>query len=586
MRASANRLDVTLRPGTVRVRRLGNYDLPTHRNALGRYGRRGGGAVVAEETTPPRVGTSRSTELKAHHRRSGSSPAAAQDAARLPCSATYPADCPATRKACVCAPYQGATLDCVFQGCKGWDVILAKRATSVACGDPFPEDGRTLQRLSWACIGIATFAVLLRLAARLATAGRSAERPRTSRGVVNLWWDDALLLATYAVMVVVMVMSEVALRHGFGDGPWVGEPNDLHIQGLLVFIGEPVYFVGAALLKASFLFFFARIFAVGSSMHQRWGLPLGSLRDRWTLTNVLRAAHLANLVVAVTFAFVAFFQCKPLEYFWKGWDGITQGTCINRKAVPLVHASLGILLDLWILMIPLCMLPSLRVSFWTKMGIACMFCVGTLATVVSCLRIPSLAKDIESSYSLTWNQTDVLMWTMIEMTTGVVCACMPGQGALFSRVIRHTRALVGIATSTVGTRTAGSRSRSKGHSRSRPSGGLGGGARGTGAGSAYMSRGTQSSTAGGGGGRGEIVAKTDVTVQEGGVGDGHGEPWGSAVELRSLEAKPGEDGEGAVKTKIWAGPRKRTSSLPDQPRRAAPQVDRSRGGAPLMPEKP
>ncbi|KAL8375646.1 hypothetical protein RB595_006974 [Gaeumannomyces hyphopodioides] len=496
----------------------------------------------------------------------------------LPCSATYPADCPATRKACLCAPYQGATLDCVFQGCKGWDVILAKRATSVACGEPFPEDGHTLRKLSWVCIGIATFAVLLRVAGRLASAGRGGgDRARTARGVVNLWWDDALLLATYALMVVVMAMSEVALSHGFGDGPWVSEPEDLHIQGLLVFIGEPVYFLAAALLKASFLFFFARIFAVGSSTHQRWGLPLGSLRDRWTLTNVLRAAHLANVVVAVTFVFVIFFQCTPLEYFWKGWDGIHQGTCINRKAVPLVHAALGIILDVWILMIPLCMLPSLRVSFWTKMGIASMFCVGTLATIVSCLRIPSLAKDIESSYSLTWNQTDVLMWTMIEMTTGIVCACMPGHGALFSRLIRRARNLFGVVTSTGGgTRTGGSRSQSKS--------GVRGAAR---AGSAYLSRGTQSSTAG----RGEIVAKTDVTVRQGAVGDQHTEPWGSTVELRSLGSKSDEDGdgslqgEGVVETKIWAGPRGRKSSLPDQPRRAASQVDRSRGGTPPMQEK-
>ncbi|EJT68200.1 hypothetical protein GGTG_14221 [Gaeumannomyces tritici R3-111a-1] len=278
-----------------------------------------------KRSPPCWAGTSRSTELKAHRRRSGSSPAVAQDATRVR-------------------------------------------------------------------ISIATFAVLLRVA------GRSAEQARTSRGVVNFWWDDALLLATYAL-----------------------------------------------------------------------------------------------------------FQCKPLEYFWMGWDGIHQGACINRKAVPLVHALLG------------------RYN----------------ATIVSCLRIPSLAKDIENSYSLTWNQTDALMWTMIEMTTGVVCACMPGHGALFSRLIRRTRALFGIATSTAGTRTAGSHSRSKGHSRARSRGGLGGlsgGTRGTGAGSAYMSRGTQSSMAGGGRGRGETVAKTDVTVREGGVGDGHVEPWGSTAAREDVVA--------------------------------------------------
>lgn len=259
---------------------------------------------------------------------------------------------------------------------------MAKRATSAACGDPFPQDGRNLRKLSWACIGVVTVAVLLRVAGRLvASAGRSTGRTTsiaTTRGLAGLWWDDALLLATYALVVAVMAMSEVGLSHGFGDGPWVSGPQDLQLQGLLVFIGEPLYFLATAALKASFLLFFARIFAVGSGSHQRWGLPVGGLRDRWALTGVLRWAHFANVVVAAAFVAVIFLQCQPLSYFWKGWDGIHQGTCINRKAVPLVHAILGIVLDVWILLIPLCMLPSLRVSFRTKMGIGSMFCVGTL----------------------------------------------------------------------------------------------------------------------------------------------------------------------------------------------------------------
>lgn len=232
-----------------------------------------------------------------------------------------------------------------------------------------------------------TLAVLVRFGGRLATAMRSnsmAASSANTRGFRGLWWDDALLFITFIFMVGIMAMSEVALRHGFGDGPWVSGPSDLNLQGLLVFIGEPIYFATSAALKASFLFLFARIFAVGSSgtLQQRWGLPLGGpsspLRDRWTLAGVLLWAHIVNVVVAVTFTLVVCFQCQPLDYFWKGWDGITPGTCINRKAVPLAHGVVSIMLDIWILIIPLCLLPALRVSFWTKIGIASMFCVGTL----------------------------------------------------------------------------------------------------------------------------------------------------------------------------------------------------------------
>ncbi|TLD08279.1 uncharacterized protein PgNI_07214 [Pyricularia grisea] len=456
----------------------------------------------------------------------------------LSCSSTYPADCPATRKACLCAPLSGKTLDCVFTACTGWDVILSRRATSVACDEPFPQDGRILRKVAWACTGVGTLAVLIRFSGRLATAMRSnsmAASMANTRGFRGLWWDDALLFVTFILMVGIMVMSEVALQHGFGDGPWVKAPSDLDLQGLLVFIGEPIYFVTSAALKASFLFLFARIFAVGSggSAQQRWGLPIGGpsspLRDRWTLARVLMWTHIINVIVAVVFILVVCLQCQPLYYFWKGWDGITKGTCINRKAVPLAHGLASILLDIWILIIPLCLLPALRVSFWTKMGIASMFCVGTLTTIVSAIRCVPVSRDINSSYSLTWNQTEVLKWTQVELATGIVCACMPGHGALFARIVRRTKRLFGLNTAT-GTSTGQSNSaglRTFGS---------------TGPKTFYSASVMRNSTAAPGNagsstsglGHQGIEVTTEIAVSK-------EQPWGSTVELRNISSGDSDD---------------------------------------------
>ncbi|TLS27361.1 hypothetical protein PpBr36_04219 [Pyricularia pennisetigena] len=461
----------------------------------------------------------------------------------LACSSTYPPECPATRKACLCAPQSGKTLDCIFGSCTGWDVILSRRATSVACNEPFPQDGRILRKIAWACTGVGAFAVLIRFLGRLATAIRSSSTPASvasTRGFRGLWWDDTLLGLTFILMVGIMAMSEVALRHGFGDGPWVSEPSDLDLQGLLVFIGEPIYFAASASLKASFLFLFARIFAVGSgcTSQQRWGLPLGGpssrLRDRWTLAGVLMWTHVVNVVATVTFILVVCFQCKPLYYFWKGWDGITQGSCINRKAVPLAHGLVSIMLDIWILIIPLCLLPALRVSFWTKIGIASMFCVGTLTTIVSAIRCVPVSRDINSSYSLTWNQTEVLKWTQIELATGIVCACMPGHGAIFARIVRRTKRLFGLSTTT-GARTG----------RSNSDGVLTFGSSGprsfySAAVASAKRTGTtatgkaESSTGGGSDHHQGIEVTTEIAVSK-------EQPWGSTVELRNIGTGASDD---------------------------------------------
>ncbi|KAH8846261.1 hypothetical protein MCOR27_001145 [Pyricularia oryzae] len=457
----------------------------------------------------------------------------------LACSSSYPPDCPATRKACLCAPQTGKTLDCIFSSCTGWDVILSRRATSVACDEPFPQDGRILRKIAWACTGVGTLAVLVRFGGRLATAMRSnsmAASSANTRGFRGLWWDDALLFITFIFMVGIMAMSEVALRHGFGDGPWVSGPSDLNLQGLLVFIGEPIYFATSAALKASFLFLFARIFAVGSSgtLQQRWGLPLGGpsspLRDRWTLAGVLLWAHIVNVVVAVTFTLVVCFQCQPLDYFWKGWDGITPGTCINRKAVPLAHGVVSIMLDIWILIIPLCLLPALRVSFWTKIGIASMFCVGTLTTVVSAIRCVPVSRDINSRYSLTWNQTEVLKWTQIELVTGIVCACMPGHGALVARLVRRTKRLFGISTTTGastnrsksgGVRTFGSTGPRSFYSASAVRNGT-----------VTTTKGAPSSVTGSQHQGIEVTTEIAVSKEQ---------PWGSTVELRNIGSGSSDD---------------------------------------------
>lgn len=140
---------------------------------------------------------------------------------------------------------------------------------------------------------------------------------------------------------------------------------------------------------------------------------------------------------------------------------------------------------------------------------------------------------------------------MIEMTTGIVCACMPGHGALFSRLLRRARALLGIATNT---------GNPPGHSWSN-SGGGSGGARTP---SVYPTGTPSSVTAVPR--DGDILAKTHFEVRQTAVGERAG-PWGSTVELTTLGEKTMDDdddgfrGGQVVETKIWAGSIGRSKAL-------------------------
>jgi hypothetical protein len=61
------------------------------------------------------------------------------------------------------------------------------------------------------------------------------------------------------------------------------------------------------------------------------------------------------------------------------WDGEHQGTClINNNALGFANAGISILLDIWMLCLPLTQLLKLSLHWKKKVGVAMMFSVGLL----------------------------------------------------------------------------------------------------------------------------------------------------------------------------------------------------------------
>lgn len=127
--------------------------------------------------------------------------------------------------------------------------------------------------------------------------------------------------------------------------------------------------------------------------------------------------------------------------------------CLNMDAVVWMHAIIGIVLDLWMIAIPLYEVYHLQMTWVKKFGVALMFSLGTLSvplqptlhhlapslhsrsvTVVSILRLKSLFFfDGDNNY--TWKQAKVVLWSMYELHVGVICACIPTLRLIFIRAI-------------------------------------------------------------------------------------------------------------------------------------------------------
>lgn len=217
------------------------------------------------------------------------------------------------------------------------------------CGAPVRDRSQQYIVLSNTMAAIAALFIVIRFSYKIFVAR------------VDLGWDDWFVLASMVVATpsaIITVHGTVA--NGLGRDIWTLTPQQITDFGFYFYLMAWLYFTQVALVKLSLIFFYMRIFPSQGSRRLLWGT--------------------VAFTALFGFAFVvtAIFQCMPINYFWTKWDGRGGGSCANANAISWANASINIALDLWILAIPLWQLRSLKLHWKKKIGVALMFCVGTL----------------------------------------------------------------------------------------------------------------------------------------------------------------------------------------------------------------
>lgn len=123
-------------------------------------------------------------------------------------------------------------------------------------------------------------------------------------------------------------------------------------------MGEIIYVVCLSLTKISILLFYHRIFVKG------WFLKCVKI----TIAFVL--------LYAISFAIVLLCQCDPISATWD--RDIYPRKCLNLHTIVYANASISILQDFLVLILPIPELLSLQVDFRKKVNIVIMFSVGIL----------------------------------------------------------------------------------------------------------------------------------------------------------------------------------------------------------------
>lgn len=178
---------------------------------------------------------------------------------------------------------------------------------------------------------------------------------------IDLGKDDWIVLATMISTTPSAIITVHGMTaNGLGRDIWTLTATQITHVLRYFYIMAWLYFTQVMLVKLSFITFYMRIFPAKGVQRVLW------------------ATFIFTVLWGVAFILTAVFQCKPISYFWTKWDGLHEGTCLSTNAISWSNAAINIALDLWILAVPLWQLRELHLHWKKKIGVAFMFCIGTL----------------------------------------------------------------------------------------------------------------------------------------------------------------------------------------------------------------
>ena len=224
------------------------------------------------------------------------------------------------------------------------------------CNGPVRNRGRGFRIVSSTVMSIATTLVIIRILDKLLITK------------LRLCWDDWTTVMSIVVDLANTVICVGPLVDaGLGRDMWTLTPVQVTAFVRIFYVTELLYLFCVASVKLALIFFYLRVF------------PTLGLRRLLRLTSIF--------IVMYTIAFVAacIWQCHPISYYWTRWDssvananGSAGGSCRNANAMAWCNAGISIVLDVWVLALPLWQLKGLNLLWKKKMGVVVMFCVGTL----------------------------------------------------------------------------------------------------------------------------------------------------------------------------------------------------------------
>ncbi|OTA82973.1 hypothetical protein M434DRAFT_400821 [Hypoxylon sp. CO27-5] len=247
--------------------------------------------------------------------------------------------------------------------------------------------------------------------------------PHSARATFHrFWWDDWVALAAGAVLLAQLAIELVMIQDaGFGRHMNTLTSYERELFFKLLYVGDFVYDTALFLTKLSGLLFFTRLFP----RHANPKFFNISLR----ITYALNASWLVGAY------FGTIFLCDPVEAGWNPW--LPGGKCGKTTTLFLGSAIPSVVIDLFILLLPLPQIWGLRISRGKKAGLFVVFILGYCVIVLSLGRLITVLTSGEGfNTDTTYVAIRTFYWVSAESPITIVCISLPAMLPLGNH-IRH-----------------------------------------------------------------------------------------------------------------------------------------------------
>ncbi|KAK8070489.1 hypothetical protein PG997_010692 [Apiospora hydei] len=220
--------------------------------------------------------------------------------------------------------------------------------------------------------------------------------------------DDAFLIAAWFVNLGMCAIA-ILMTYVGGVGRHVEhlektDPTKLEGWAKCLLAFEMVYFTSMALPKMAIVFLYLRVF--------NWR---GAMRTWAYVIQTLLAA------TSLSFVLVACFQCRPLAYWWD--RTIPGGVCIDVQLFFHAQAIPGIIMDCFIMGLPLSTIWGLQLPTAKRVALALIFAIGSFGIVSSIIRAVTFFSTAAFA-DRTFASVALVGWSVIETGTYIITNCL------------------------------------------------------------------------------------------------------------------------------------------------------------------